>query len=105
MWLALSRSASSKHRRFLSATRKLTSEAERQLIPGKGGVRKSRSGLVGRGERGGARANSVYHDAGMPLFALTAYAKNEQADLRQQDRNAFRELTTLLARAFKRGTP
>jgi hypothetical protein len=41
----------------------------------------------------------------MPLFALTAYAKNEQADLRQQDRNAFRELTTLLARAFKRGTP
>jgi hypothetical protein len=43
-----------------------------------------------------------YHDAGMPLFALTAYAKNEQADLSQQDRNDFRRLTALLAEAFKR---
>src|SRR3954452_8918018 len=101
---------------FLSTTRKLMSDEERallvdylahnptagDLIPGTGGVRKLRWGLEGRGKRGGARVIYFYHDAGVPLFALTAIAKNEQADLSQQDRNDFRQLTTLLADAFKR---
>ena len=43
--------------------------------------------------------------AGMPLFALTAFAKNERADLSQRDRNDFRQLTTLLVEAFKRRKP
>ncbi|MGZ2373138.1 hypothetical protein [Sinorhizobium medicae] len=43
-----------------------------------------------------------YHDADMPLFALTACAKNMRADLGQQDRNDFRQLTTMLVDAFKR---
>ena len=55
-----------------------------------------------RGKRGGARLIYFHHDAGMPLFALTAFAKNVQADLSQQDRNDFRQLTTLLVEAFKR---
>ena len=59
----------------------------------------------GRGKRGGARVVCFYHDAGMPLFALTAYAKNEQADLSQQDRNDFRQLTALLVEGFKRRKP
>ena len=37
--------------------------------------------------RGGMRVVYFHHDAGMPLFALTAYAKYELADLSQQDRN------------------
>lgn len=41
----------------------------------------------------------------MPLFALTAYAKNERADLTQQDRNDFRQLNTILIDAFKRTKP
>jgi hypothetical protein len=59
------------------------------------------------GARQARRARVVYfhHDAGMPLFALTAYAKNERADLSQQDRNDFRQLTTLLVRKFKRRKP
>ena len=95
---------------FLSATCKLMTDEERallvdylaynptsgDLIPGTGGVRKLRWGLEGRGKRGGARAVYFYQDAGMPLFALTAYAKNERADLSQQDRNDFRQLTALL---------
>jgi hypothetical protein len=72
------------------------------LIPGTGGVRKLRWALDGRGKRGGARVVYFYHDAGMPLFALTAYAKNERADLSQQDRNDFRQLTTLLVEVSKR---
>lgn len=104
---------------FLSAARKLMSDEERillvdylaynpmagDLVPGTGGVRKLRWGLEGRGKRGGARVIYFHHDAGMPLFALTAFAKNERADLSQQDRNDFRQLTTLLVEAFKRKKP
>jgi hypothetical protein len=104
---------------FLSAARKLMTDDERallvdylaynpasgDLIPGTGGVRKLRWGLEGRGKSGGARVVYFYHDAGMPLFALTAYAKNERADLSQQDRNDFRRLTTLLVGKFKRRKP
>ena len=104
---------------FLSATRKLMSDEERallvdylaynptagDLIPGTGGVRKLRWGLEGRGKRGGARAIYFYHDASVPLFALTAFAKNTRADLSQRDRNDFRQLTTLVVEAFKRRKP
>lgn len=46
-----------------------------------------------------------HHGAGMPLFALTAYAKNEQANLSQADRNDFRRLTALLVETFTRRKP
>jgi hypothetical protein len=101
---------------FLSATRKLLTEEERavlvdylahnpsvgELIPGTGGVRKLRWGLEGRGKRGGARVIYFYHSADMPLFALTAYGKNDRADLSQKDRNDFRQLTKLLAETYGR---
>src|SRR4051812_41564636 len=91
---------------FPSAARKILDDEERallvdylaynpaagDLIPATGGVRKLRWGLEGRGKRGGARVIYFHHDAGMPLFALTAFAKNERADLSQQDRNDFRQL-------------
>jgi len=101
---------------FLAATRRMMDEEERgllvdylaynptagELIPGTGGVRKLRWALEGRGKRGGARVIYYYHSEAMPLFALTAYAKNEQADLRQADRNDFRRLTALLVEAYAR---
>lgn len=101
---------------FLSATRKLLTEEERavlvdhlahnptngELVPGTGGVRKLRWGVEGRGKRGGARVVYFYHSADIPLFALTAYAKNERADLSQKDRNDFRRLTKLLAETYGR---
>ena len=101
---------------FIRAATKLLRERERSdlvdflarnpaagdLIPGTGGVRKLRWGLEGRGKRGGARVVYFYHDVDMPIIALTAYAKNQQADLSQQDRNDLKRLTTQLVRAFKR---
>jgi hypothetical protein len=101
---------------FLSATRKLMTDAERaalvdhiaydpfagDLIQGTGGVRKLRWALEGRGKSGGARVIYFYHDAGMPIFALTAYAKNDRSDLSQQDRNDFKQLTELLVASYKR---
>lgn len=101
---------------FQSATRKLLTEEERavlvaylahnpgagDLVPGTGGVRKLRWGLEGRGKRGGARVIYFFHSADFPLFALTAYAKNERADLSQADRNEFRQLTGLLVETYGR---
>lgn len=99
---------------FLAATKRMMDDEERgllvdylaynptagELIPGTGGVRKLRWALEGRGKRGGARVVYFYHGEAMPLFALTAYAKNERADLSQADRNDFRRLTTLLADTY-----
>jgi len=101
---------------FLAATRKLLSDEERavlvdylafnpaggDLVPGTGGVRKLRWRLEGRGKRGGARVIYFYHSASIPLFALTAYAKNERPDLSQKDRADFRQLTKLLAGTYGR---
>jgi hypothetical protein len=100
---------------FLAVSRKLMDETDRaelvdylahnptagDLIPGTGGVRKLRWGLEGRGKRGGARVIYFYHNPGIPLFALTAYAKNERADLTAADRNDFRRLTKLLVETFE----
>ena len=99
---------------FLAATRRMMTDEERgllvdylaynpsagELIPGTGGVRKLRWGLEGRGKRGGARVIYFYHSEAMPLFALTAYAKNERTDVSQADRNDFRRLTALLVDAY-----
>lgn len=78
---------------------------EGDLIPETGGVRKIRWARPGSGKRGGARVIYFHHNADMPLVALTAFAKNERADLSQQDRNDFRRLTTRLVEAFKRRKP
>jgi hypothetical protein len=99
---------------FLSATRALMDEDERatlveflayrpmagDLVKGTGGVRKLRWGLKGRGKRGGARVIYFYHSVDLPLFLLTAYAKNVRSDLSGADRNDFRRLTKLLVESY-----
>lgn len=101
---------------YLAATKKMLDGEERRLlvdylaynptsgdlVPGTGGLRKLRWGLESRGKRGGARVIYFYHDEGIPLFLLTAFAKNERSDLSQQDRNDFRQLTGILVASFKR---
>jgi hypothetical protein len=103
---------------FLTAMRRIMDEEERGLlvdylarnplagdiVQGTGGVRKLRWALEGRGKSGGARVIYYYHNEAMPLFALTAYAKNERADLSQADRNDFRRLTALLVERYARRT-
>ena len=41
-----------------------------------------------------------YHSAGLPLFLLTAYAKNVRSDLSGADRNDFRRLTKQLVESY-----
>jgi mRNA-degrading endonuclease RelE of RelBE toxin-antitoxin system len=101
---------------FLEAARRIMDEEERSLlidylahnpragavIPGTGGVRKLRWALEGRGKRSGARVVYYYHNDAMPIFALTAYAKNERADLSQATRNDFQRLTDILITRYAR---
>lgn len=100
---------------FIARTDRLMSDEDRQelidhlarnptagdVIQGTGGVRKLRWGLEGRGKRGGARIIYFFHSVDVPLFALTAFAKNERADLSQKERNAFRKLTKLLVETYR----
>jgi hypothetical protein len=72
------------------------------LVAGAGGIRKIRWRLPGRGKRGGARVIYFFRSADVPLFVLTAFAKNERADLSQEDRNSFRRLTKLLVDTYGR---
>ncbi len=71
------------------------------LVPGTGGVRKLRWGLEGRGKRGGARITYFFHSTRLPLFLLTAFAKNERTDLSQADRNGFRKMTKRLVDTYR----
>jgi hypothetical protein len=52
-----------------------------EVIPESGGVRKIRWALQGTGKRGGARAIYYYHNERLPVFLLSAYAKNRKANL------------------------
>jgi hypothetical protein len=75
------------------------------LIPGTGGVRKLRWKFQGRGKRGGARIIYFFHNAEIPLFLVTAFAKNEKTDLSQDERNDLRNLTKVLVESYRRRTP
>ena len=95
---------------FLAATRKLMDDEERAelveylsyhptagvVVPGTGGARKLRWKLEGRGKRGGARVIYFFHDMDMPLYLLTAYAKNEREDLDQSEIKTMRKLVPVL---------
>ena len=101
--------------RFSLRARKLFDEEERQeltdflafnptagdIIAGTGGVRKVRWAMKGRGKSGGARVIYYFHDERIPLFLITAYPKNEQANLSLAERNEFRQLASVLAATAK----
>jgi hypothetical protein len=72
------------------------------VIPGSGGIRKTRWGLEGRGKRGGAGVIYFYHDMEMPLLLLKAYAKNDQADLSSDELKTMRQFTKLMVDEIKR---
>lgn len=69
------------------------------VVSGSGGIRKLRWAASGRGKRGGARI--IYFHLGEPeeVHLLTLYAKNEQSDLTEKDKKAWRQYV----QAIKRG--
>ena len=96
---------------FLKKAKPLVSDSERaelvafvganpesgEIIPETGGVRKIRWALEGMGKRGGARVIYYYHNERLPVFLLSAYAKNRKANLSKAERNAMKRLVPALA--------
>jgi hypothetical protein len=101
---------------FVATTRKLMSDEDREeligyqscnptagvLVPGAGGVRKLRWALEGRGKRGGARIVYFFRSMDVPLFALTAFAKNDRSKLTQEERNDYRRIVKRLGEPYRR---
>lgn len=67
------------------------------LIPSTGGVRKLRWARQGMGKSGGSRVIYYYHSDRIPLFLLTAYGKNERANLSRAECNELAKLVEILA--------
>ncbi len=101
---------------YLASASAIMSEAERlavvdriasdpqagELIQGAGGLRKVRIPLQGRGKRGGGRLITFFHDTGMPVFLIAAYAKNDRADMDQDQRKRATALTDAIRAQYGR---
>ena len=72
------------------------------MVSGTGGVRKLRWALAGRGKRGGARVIYYVHSELLPLFLLTAYAKNVRADLSAKERAELKALVKQFPTTYER---
>src|SRR6185295_18316965 len=66
------------------------------LMQGTGGVRKLRWARGGRGKSGGVRVIYYFHSEAMPLYLLTVFGKNEQANLSRAERNDLAGLVDIL---------
>jgi hypothetical protein len=73
-----------------------------EIMPKTGGVRKIRWALAGAGKRGGARVIYYYHNESLPIFLLSAYAKNRKANLTKAERSAMKRLVPALLAGYPR---
>ncbi len=72
-------------------------------IPGTGGARKIRFAGRGKGKSGGYRVITFYGGVDIPVFLLNVFAKGDQVDLTQADRNAIRQGLIGLVDDYLRG--
>ena len=70
------------------------------LIKGTGGVRKLRWATGNKGKSGSVRVIYYYYNKTIPLFLLTAFAKNEKDNLSPAERNELAKLTTLIVQYY-----
>ena len=54
----------------------------------------------GRGKSGGVRVVYYFHSEAMPLYLLTMFAKNEQANLSKAERNELASLVDVLVQIW-----
>lgn len=67
-----------------------------------GGVRKFRFALEGGGKSGGYRVIHFFSpDAGTPVFLITAFAKNEKANLTKTETEAVKALGEALSATYR----
>ena len=59
-------------------------------------------GRTGRGKRGGARVIYFVHSENLPLFLLTAYAKNARVELSAKERAELKALVKEFPISYER---
>ncbi len=67
-----------------------------------GGLRKVRIARPGGGKSGGYRIIHFYRTAGLPLFLITVFAKNEKANISRAERAELIKLCDLIAETYGR---
>jgi hypothetical protein len=72
------------------------------VVPGSGGIRKVRFSFGARGKSGGARIIYLFSGAGLPVFVLAVFAKNEKANLSAAERNALARMVTDMIEDYRR---
>jgi hypothetical protein len=72
------------------------------LMEGTGGARKLRWSRPGAGKSGGLRVITFYGGIALPVFLLSVFAKNEQANLTKSERNALSVILAELKRTYRK---
>jgi hypothetical protein len=72
------------------------------VIQGTDGFRKVRVGRGGMGKRGGARVIYILRNEEFPIFLITAYPKNEKANLTKRERNELAKRADEIFTKYKR---
>lgn len=100
---------------FMAFARKYLSEQERveiidyianhpeagDLIQGTGGLRKFRWSANNKGKSGGYRIIHYYHNDNIPVFLVTAFAKNKMENISKEARNEYQKLLPLIIKAYQ----
>lgn len=74
------------------------------LISGTGGARKVRwANIDSKGKSGGSRIIYFHHNDDVPIFLLTAYGKNQKANLTQKEKNTLKLILKQLVDIYQRG--
>lgn len=95
---------------YIRRANELLNEAERKAIidylaahprsgdimEGTGGIRKLRWARGDKGKSGGVRIIYYYHHQRIPLYLLTVFGKNENANVTKSERNELAKLVAML---------
>ena len=73
------------------------------LMKGTGGLRKLRVAFEGRGKSGSARVCYVDFAVFERIYLITAYTKNDKANLTESERNEIHRLIDILKANVKKG--
>lgn len=72
------------------------------ILEGTGGFRKFRVARPGGGKSGGFRVVSYYYSPDLPVFLVTAFAKNHQSNLTMAERNALGKISASIIQSYRR---
>ncbi len=73
-------------------------------ISGTGGMRKIRVAAKGKGKSGGYRVITFFTGYNIPVFLVTVYAKSQKGNITDKEKNIMKDLSKILADAYRRKT-